>query len=221
MNEIWPGLVPLLLTDIVNPALFAFMVYAAGTDRPIMNSSALLLGHTAAYFTVGILLAAGLEQAIERLQNPQRIDYYIQLAIGVCLFWIGVRSRSNTGKRPDDSTPRLSIAGSFAYGAVVNFMGIPFALPYFAALGQILKADFSTSQAVSTLAVYNLAYAAPFCAIPILRAVLGERGQPLLERINLFLDKASGVLMPVLLVLISLTLIVDALYYFTTGGPLI
>jgi hypothetical protein len=54
-----------------------------------------------------------------------------------------------------------------------------------------------------------------------LRTVLGDRSQPLLERINLFLDKTSGVLMPLLLVLIALTLIVDALYYFTTGGPLI
>jgi threonine/homoserine/homoserine lactone efflux protein len=221
MNEIWPSLVPILLTDIVNPVLFAFMVYAVGTDRPIANSSALLLGHTTAYFTVGILLAAGLEQAIDRLQNPQRIDYYIELAIAIGLLWIGFRSRSDTGKRPDESAPKLGIVSSFAYGAVVNFIGIPFALPYFAALGQILKADFSTSQAVSALAVYNLAYAAPFCAVPVLRAVLGERSQPLLERINLFLERVSGVLMPILLFLIALVLIVDALYYFTTGGQLL
>ena len=62
MNEIWPSLVPILLTDIVNPVLFAFMVYAVSTDRPIANSSALLLGHTVAYFVVGIVLATGLEQ---------------------------------------------------------------------------------------------------------------------------------------------------------------
>jgi threonine/homoserine/homoserine lactone efflux protein len=221
MNEIWPSLVPILLTDIVNPVLFAFMVYAVSTDRPITNSSALLLGHTAAYFIVGIFLAAGLEQAINRLQNPERIDYFIELAIAIGLLWIAFRSRNDTGKRPEESAPKLSVVSSFAYGAVVNFIGIPFALPYFAALGQILKADFSTSQAVSALAVYNLAYAAPFCAVPILRAVLGERSQPLLERINLFLERVSGVLMPILLFLIALVLIVDALYYFTTGGQLL
>ena len=221
MNEIWPSLVPILLTDIVNPVLFAFMVYAVSTDRPIANSSALLLGHTVAYFVVGIVLATGLEQAIDRLKSPQRIDYFIESAIAVGLLWIGFRSRSDTGKRPDESAPKLGVVSSFSYGAVVNFVGIPFALPYFAALGQILKADFSTSQAVSALAVYNLAYAAPFCAVPILRAVLGERSQPLLERMNLFLEKVSGVLMPILLFLIALVLIVDALYYFTTGGQLL
>jgi cytochrome c biogenesis protein CcdA len=221
MSDIWPSLVPILLADVVNPVLFAFMVYAAGTDRPIANSSALLLGHTVAYFTVGILLATVLEQAIDRLQNPQRADYYIQLAIGICLFWIGVRSRGDTGKRPEDSMPKLGLASSFGYGAVINFIGIPFALPYFAALGQILKADFSTSQAVFALGAYNLAYAAPFCAVPILRAVLGERSQPMLERVNLFLDKASGIMMPILLILVALALIVDALYYFTTGDKLL
>jgi cytochrome c biogenesis protein CcdA len=221
MNEIWPSLVPILLTDIVNPVLFAFMVYAVSTDRPIANSSALLLGHTVAYFIVGIVLAAGLEQVIDRLKNPQRIDYFIESAIAVGLLWIAFRSRNDTGKRPDESAPKLGIVSSFSYGAVVNFVGIPFALPYFAALGQILKADFSTSQAVSALAVYNLAYAVPFCAVPILRAVLGERSQPLLDRMNLFLEKVSGVLMPILLFLMALVLIVDALYYFTTGGQLL
>lgn len=220
MNDIWPSLVPILLTDIVNPVLFAFMVYAAGTDRPIANSSALLLGHTVAYFSAGILLAAGLEQAIDRLQNPKRIDYFIQLVIAAGLLWVGIRSRSDTGRHPEKSTPKLGLASSFGYGAVVNFIGIPFALPYFAALGQILKADFSTSQAVSALAAYNLVYAAPFCSVPIMRAVLGERSQPLLERINLFLDKAAGILMPVMLILIALALIVDAFYYFTAGGQL-
>jgi hypothetical protein len=99
MSDIWPSLVPILLADVVNPVLFAFMVYAAGTDRPIANSSALLLGHTVAYFT--------------------------------------------------------------------------------------------------------------------------ERSQPMLERVNLFLDKASGIMMPILLILVALALIVDALYYFTTGDKLL
>jgi hypothetical protein len=54
MNEIWPSLVPILLTDIVNPVLFAFMVYAVSTDRPIANSSSLVLIVDALYyFTTG------------------------------------------------------------------------------------------------------------------------------------------------------------------------
>jgi hypothetical protein len=51
--ELWSVLLPILLTDVVNPVLFAFLVYAAGTDRPVAFSSSMLLGHTTAYFLVG------------------------------------------------------------------------------------------------------------------------------------------------------------------------
>ncbi len=35
--EIWAILLPILLTDVMNPVLFAFLVYAAGTDRPVVS----------------------------------------------------------------------------------------------------------------------------------------------------------------------------------------
>jgi threonine/homoserine/homoserine lactone efflux protein len=221
MDFIWPSLVPILIADVLNPVLFAFMVYAAGTDRPIANSSAMLIGHTVAYFTVGILLAVGLEQVIERLSNPQRVDYFIEVPVALVLFWVAYRSPGDTAKRPDESMPKLGVVKSFSYGAVVNFIGIPFAVPYFAALGQILKADFSTSQALLALAAYNLAYALPFATVPLLRATIGERSRAPLERINIFIDNASSKLMPILLALIAATLLADAAYYFVTGGQLI
>jgi hypothetical protein len=43
MLDLWAVLIPILLADIVNPVLFAFMVYAVGTDRPLGNSIAALL----------------------------------------------------------------------------------------------------------------------------------------------------------------------------------
>ena len=46
--EVWTVLFPILLTDVVNPVLFAFLVFAAGTPRPVLLSSFMLLGHTAA-----------------------------------------------------------------------------------------------------------------------------------------------------------------------------
>jgi hypothetical protein len=35
----------LLISDVLNPVLFAFMVYAVGTPRPVLTSSVMLLGH--------------------------------------------------------------------------------------------------------------------------------------------------------------------------------
>ncbi|MFC1680699.1 hypothetical protein ACFL1S_02750 [Pseudomonadota bacterium] len=60
MVEIRSSLAPILLADVLNPVLFAFMVYAAGSDRPVLNSSMMLAGHTTACFTAGIVISLGL-----------------------------------------------------------------------------------------------------------------------------------------------------------------
>ena len=50
MTELLAVIAPFLLIDALNPVLFAMLIYAAGSARPIANSSAMLLGHTLAYF---------------------------------------------------------------------------------------------------------------------------------------------------------------------------
>jgi cytochrome c biogenesis protein CcdA len=220
MGDLWTVLLPILLTDVLNPVLFAFLVYAASSSRPVLNGFMMLLGHTAAYFGAGIIIVIGLEQFLDRLNEPQVIDFVIELAIGVALIAVAVPSRKNTGKRPDESTPELGIASSFGYGAIINFIGIPFAVPYFAAIGQIMKADLSEAQAWGALIGYNLAYALPFTLVPIARAIMGEGARPLLARISDVVEKVSGVLMPILLGLVGLALIADAVTYFATGESL-
>ncbi|MGI9344475.1 MAG: GAP family protein [Gammaproteobacteria bacterium] len=220
MTDLWTVLVPILLTDALNPVLFAFLVFAAGTARPVLNSTSMLAGHTFAYFGAGIAIGIGLEAIVDRLNNPQFIDFVIELAIGLALVALAIPSRNDTGKRPDENTPELNVASSFAYGAFINFIGIPFAVPYFAAVGQIMKSDLSQPQAYLTLAIYNLVYALPFALVPIARAIMGEEARPLLERIKEFIEKVSGMLMPILLSAIGIALIADAITYFVTGASL-
>ncbi len=109
---------------------------------------------------------------------------------------------------------------AFAYGAVVNIIGIPFAVPYFAAIGQFLKADLNTGGVLLALLLYNLAYALPFLMIPLLTAVMGERSKPILARINNFMERVSEYLMPVLLGIVGLALLADAIWYFASGESL-
>jgi len=220
MIELWAVLAPILLADIINPVLFAFLVYAAGTSRPVSNSTALLLGHTLAYFIAGIVFAIGLEQFEHRLANPEPVDFAFELFIGLLLLWIAIRSRSNTGKQPEADTKGLTIVSAFFLGAVVNFVGIPFAIPYFAALSQILKADIPTTGALITLVGYNVAYALPFATVPVLRALLGDKSQLFFEKVNDLLNKVSGFLMPAILLLLGTALAIDAIYYFVTGEAL-
>ena len=59
MLEIWKILTPIIITDIVNPVLFAFMVYAVDTIEPLINSLVILIGHTLAYFSAGMYFVTG------------------------------------------------------------------------------------------------------------------------------------------------------------------
>ena len=217
MNEIWISLAPILLADVINPVLFAFMVYAVSTQRPIINSTAILLGHTLAYFCAGLVIALGLERISVRLANPQHIDFIISLLVGFLLLWVAFRSTKKTDKQQNKKNTNLTPFKALGLGAVVNFVGIPFALPYFAALDQILKADLAITDSLLILVSYNLLYALPFVVVPILVIAIGERSKPLLQRINNVLARFSSFLMPVLLFLIGAFLIGDAVTYFVTG----
>lgn len=220
MNELWTVLAPILLTDILNPVLFAFLVYATGTERPVLNSAAMLLGHTVAYLSAGVVIEMGLDSILDRLDNPKTIDFVIEIVLGAVLLALAIPSRKNTGKRPDENTPQLGVASSFGIGAVINFIGIPFAVPYFAAIGQMMQVDLTRAEVFGVLATYNLAYALPFTVVPITRAIMGERAGPVLERINGMIERVAAILMPVLLGLVGLALIADGVTYFTTGESL-
>ncbi len=220
MTDLWLTLGPILLSDVVNPVLFAYLVYAAGTRRPVANSSAALLGHTAAYMGAGIILALGLEKISARLANPKPFDFVIELVLGVVLIWLAVASRKPRDNSPKEPSVELTWMKAFGYGAVINFIGIPFAVPYFAALDQMLKANLSVTHTLGVLATYNIAYALPFLIVPALVLALGERSRPVLARINDVLDRASNFLLPVLLGLVGVALLSDAITFFVRGESL-
>jgi len=220
MIELLPKLIPLLVVDILNPVLFALLVVAVSTSRPIANSIAFLAGHTVSYFVSGVIIALGLNQIANRLDNPHPVDFVIELLIGLLCLWAALTSRN--GKASEDRNPEreLTPVYCFGYGAVVNFIGVPFALPYFAAVDQLLKASLSVESSLLVLAFYNIAYASPFVLVPILVALVGDSSKPILEKINNVLISLVDRFMPVLLLLLGLALTADALAYLTSGETL-
>lgn len=209
-------LAPFLLADVLNPVLFGFMVYAAGTQSPIASTTAAVAGHTLAYFFAGILLAPGIEGLSARLKTPFPIDYIIGFVLGILLTWAAIAASKKKKGNKTASYTGLSPLKAFGMGAIINFIGIPFALPYFAALGQILKADLSFTHSVLVLLGYNLAYALPFMIVPVLVVTRGEAGQPLLNQINGWVKRIATYLMPVMLWGLSLAMVADALFFFFT-----
>ena len=220
MLELLPTLVPILLVDILNPVLFAVLVFAAGSNRPVTNSSAIVVGHTLAYFVVGIAVSQGLEQVADRLANPQRIDFVIGGIVGIGLLWAVMPTRRDGAPKADEPEWELTPMKCLGFGAVLNFIGIPFALPYFAAVDQILKANLAIAESLVVLAIYNAAYALPFVIVPAAVAISGESARPMLEKINGFLARASDIVMPWMLGLLGLALVADSVAYFYRGEGL-
>ena len=107
-----------------------------------------------------------------------------------------------------------------AVGAAVNFIGVPFALPYFAAIDQLLKANLSTEASLGVLLAYNLAYVLPFALVPVSVALVGDRSQALLQKINSVMVSLADRLMPAILFLLGLALSADALAFLWRGEAL-
>ncbi len=221
MIDLFAVILPILLVDLLNPVLFAMMVFAAGSGRPVANSGALLAGHTLAYFIAGVAIAHGMDQISDRLANPKQIDFIVSGLVGAGLLLMVVPTRKKGAPAASEPEWDLTPAKCFGFGAIINFVGIPFALPYFAAVDQLLKADLSTTGSLVVLAIYNLGYALPFVVVPAMVAVSGESAKPLLERINGFLGKASDLLMPWMFGALGLVLVADSVAYFYRGSGLI
>jgi cytochrome c biogenesis protein CcdA len=221
MTDLLPTLLPVLLVDVVNPVLFALLVFAAGSSKPVTNSVAMLAGHTLAYFLAGIVVSLGIEQISARLAEPQRIDFVLSGIVGLGLVLAALSTRKSGAPSADEPGWDLTPLRCFGFGAMINFIGIPFALPYFAAVDQILKADLSLTGSLVALGAYNLAYALPFLVVPVATAIAGEGAKGYLERINQWLGRASDILMPWMFLLLGLALVVDSGAYFLNGEGLV
>ena len=224
MSDLIPLLIPLLLTDIINPVLMAAVIYALGSRRSYLNSSCVLLGWFGVYLLTGVILAIGLEAITEFLANPRPVDFVIEVGLGCLLIWLGwrlVRAGDNKrGKQDFEDADALNPFKALVLGGSINLIGLPFAIPYFAVLDQILKADLDVVSSLVALVIYNLLYLLPFLALILVRLVMGQGGDAVLAKVNYGMDRAAAVIMPVLLFVLGGALIADAAVYFSKGKPL-
>jgi len=223
MLELLPVFLPILLADIINPVLLAAVIFALGLRKPILLSGMVLMGWLLVYFGSGILIAIGLESILSFLNNPRPVDFYIEFLVAGLLFFFGIKllfqKEDQTAKQKLEETSSLSPVGAFMVGASINLIGLPFAIPYFAALDQILKADLGWTESLLSLLIYNLLYILPFTVLIVIKLTMGEKSDPLLQTISRWMGKIGKVVLPAMMILIAIALIIDAVLYFSTGTP--
>lgn len=229
MLDIWSVGLSILVVDVANPVLLAAVVLAVSQPRPIATSVSLIAGHTVTYLLAGLLIVFGLADwlsrvaapLVERFNSPQLIDYLLSTAVGLALLVVALRWRTDPPK-PSENPPepkKQGLVAAFLFGAVINFIGIPFALPYFAFIAELLTTPKDLH--LVALVLYNIGYALPFLLIPVAVATFGDAAMPVLARINAFVERYSVFIMPLILLALGLFLLSDAAVYFVTGTGLI
>jgi len=229
MTELLIVSLPILFVDIANPVLLASLIVSLTSQKPFATSLTVLGGHTVAYFLVGILIVFGpvdvlagwLAPFVDWFNDPAPIDYLLGFVLGILLLAVSWRwkvappSPSENKQQPVSD----SLVKAFGYGAVLNFVGIPFALPYFAFINQLYK--LGVDYKLTALLFYNIAYTLPFLLVPLALAIFGGSALPTLQLINKGVEKIAAFILPVIIGLLGLAMVVDALLFFSTGQGLI
>ena len=216
-------------TSITPLALVPLATLLAG-KRPIVTAFSLLAGLYVSYLIMCLLFLFGLSSALIRMNawlsyrwdNPEPADFGVQVLVGLVMLVFGLRitekRMSKSGGR--DIQSGVSPASAFGFGVLMNVVGFPGALPYFAAADRIVQANPPTADAVVAVIYYVLVFVLPLTAIVLLRALLGQRMDTVVQSIQGFFDSWGKRLIMVLLVLLGLILVVDGVAYYL-GGPLI
>jgi len=232
MLELLTVLTPIALIDStsVTPLGLVPLATILAGKRPFGTAFAFLAGLFISYLIMALLFLFGLNSVLTRLNawfsyrwdNPEPADFGIQILVGLVMLFFGLRIAE---KRKSRSSGRelqsgVSPVSAFGFGFLMNVVGFPGALPYFAAADRIAQADPPVSEAVLAVVFYVTIFVLPLTAIVLLRALLGQRMDAIMQAIQGFFDTKGKRLLMVLLVLLGLILVVDGVAYFL-GGPLI
>ena len=230
MGSLLLVLTPIALLDSTSivPLCFVPLVALLGGPRPIAKATAFLAGIFVSYYACGVALTLGVDALFERLsawfehiwKHPDTIDLLLQIAIGAVMVGYGWRlatARQSHGDR--GLSLDVSAWQAFAGAVALTVVGLPGALPYFAAVDQILRADPDTVGAVLALGWYNAVFIAPLALVVVLRSALGSRSDRFLQASNAFLEKWGRRVIIAILAVLGAALVVDGVGWLL-GMPL-
>ena len=217
MDELLIVLLPILLTDIVNPVLFAGVVYTLGSSRPIVNTWSLLLSFFFCYFVSGLIIAVGLEYFSIEFHIPDSFDYILEFLIAMLLFYMGYKQLTAVEKPTEYLKKKdagLNMMRSLRLGMEINLVGLPLAIPYLAWIDQILKADLSYAATWSFLMLYNILYILPFVSLIGVHRIYRKHIDEILQTLNQWMIRIANRYMPILFIILGFLLLEDCVSYF-------
>lgn len=221
--------IALLDSTSIVPLCIAPLVALLSSDRPFLGATSLLFGVFVVYFAFGILTLLGLGALFDQInewvgslwREPETIEIWLQIAIGLVLSFFGYRmanARESRGER--GASLVMSPLQGFTLGAGLTLVGLPGALPFFAAADQILRADLSLAGGIAALLYYNVVFLFPLATIVLVRVFFRQQSEAVFAAISRFFDIWGRRLIIALLILLGAVLTIDGVGWLI-GSPLI
>jgi cytochrome c biogenesis protein CcdA len=205
---------------VIATAAVPMLLLLAG-PRPYLTSFSFVLGVVISYTLCGFLIVLGadvlLDQfapVIERImKNPNTLEILIQIASGIVLLAFGVKLADVRPRRQGrrEVEPGVGPAGAFGFGALFTLSGIWGALPYFAALDRILRADVSDFNGILLVVFYNFMFVVPLVALIIIRMAMGSRADRIFQVLVDWLGRWGRRLGVAVLILLGGILVADGI----------
>lgn len=215
-------------TSMLSLCIVPLVALLAGS-RPLFGASALVLGVLAANLACGLLVFFGLQSAFEAVHvyavrvwnDPSTEELIFQIALGLVACAYGVRLAARRERARGAAAARsMTPAQAWLAGAGLTIVGLPGAVPYFAAIDLILRAELALAPQLAALAFYNAVFVAPLFAVLALRVILGARADRPLGAVKRVLGTWSRRAVVALLFLLGAVLVADGIGWFL-GRPLL
>ena len=224
-------LTPIALVDSVMsiPVYLVPLILLTRTKHPAAGTLAFVAGVYLPYSAAGLAVLFGLDGIFDALDeefygaltNPDTIDLILQSVIGVLLITVGYRlQRSRQGKAAAKRRDALRPRSAFMLSAGLTIVGLPGALPYLAAIDQILKADPAALHMVFVVFFYNTVFVLPLVVLVLIPYLFPKHGMQLVDAVSAFFTTWGRAMIVVLLLLLGGVLVADAGGWFL-GRPLI